>query len=86
VIYRPDRSQSSFYDEFANLLVHHACSPAKVLILGDFNIHWDVPDDPDTRKLKSVLQEAAFHQHVTWPTHIAGHTIDFVIVLYVKGQ
>ena len=78
VVYRPHKI-ASFHEEIAELLTQHASNHNKVLIVGDFNIHWDVHDDYDARKLRSTLDETGFYQHVTWPTHVAGHTLDLII-------
>jgi exonuclease III len=64
VVYRPDR-KTEFHEEFAQLLVQWASSLGKVIVLGDFNVHWDKPTDPDTKKLQSCLDEASFQQHIT---------------------
>lgn len=67
-IYRPPSLATDvtvFHEEFADLLSHHACSPSQVLLMGDFNIHWEKESNPDAKKLRSALQEASFVQHVT---------------------
>ena len=50
-----------------------------MLITGDFNVHIDVPDDPDTVKLLDLLESFGLHQHVTVPMHKFGHTLDLII-------
>ena len=52
---------------------------SKLLLVGDFNFHWNVPNDPDTIKLKDLLQTFNLTQFVTDPTHISGNTLDFII-------
>ena len=54
-------------------------TPDRLLITGDFNIHVDKPEDPAAAKFLSLLQSFGLVQHVTVPTHVAGHTLDLVI-------
>ena len=49
------------------------------MITGDFNIHVDVADDPDSIKLLDLLESVGLRQHVTQPTHVHGHTLDLLI-------
>lgn len=70
---------STFLQEFADLLDCVAVSNGRLIMQGDFIIHWDVVDDPETVKFSDLLKSHNLHQMVTFPTHISGHTIDFVI-------
>ena len=54
-------------------------TPDHLLITGDFNIHAEKPEEPTTTKFLSLLQSFGLIQHVTAPTHVAGHTLDLVI-------
>ena len=47
--------------------------------MGDFNVHWDVPTYPTTIQLHDILDAMNLVQHVSDATHIAGHTLDYVI-------
>ena len=49
------------------------------MIAGDFNIHVDVPHDPDSVKQVNLLQSVGLQQHIAEPTQIQGHTLDLVI-------
>ena len=51
----------------------------RLLVLGDFNIHVDVPNDIDAVKFLDLLESLGREQHVTEATHIFGHTLDLVI-------
>ena len=44
-----------------------------MLVLGDFNIHVDVPNDIDAVKFLDLLESLGLEQHVTKPTHIWSH-------------
>ena len=78
-IYRPPGPCDEFLEEFSNLLARLASSPNRVLIAGDFNIHWENCADRAALKLRSSLEEVAFTQYVTQQTHVAGHIIDLFI-------
>lgn len=78
VLYCPVVS-TGLHDEVGDLLTQVATSKTKGLILGDFNVHWDDPNDSNANRLRSTIEEAACVQHVTWPTHVAGHTLDLII-------
>jgi len=85
IVYRPPPTTVNglrnvdFHTEFSDLLSKQVDTSASLLILGDFNIHWDNPDQRDTRLLKDTLESQGFRQHVSSPTHQEGHTIDLVI-------
>ena len=72
-------AKSLFIEEFSTLLEHIAMLPGKVLILGDFNVHWDKADDPERQQCADLLQSSGLTQHVNFMTHIRGHTLDFII-------
>ncbi|KAK2176720.1 hypothetical protein NP493_644g04011 [Ridgeia piscesae] len=48
-------------------------------IVGDFNIHWDVPSDTNVKRFADLLESLNIIQHVHAPTHIDGHTIDLIL-------
>ena len=54
-------------------------SKEQLLITGDFNIHIDAVDDPDSLKLLDLLESVGLRQHVSQPTHVHGHTLDLII-------
>ena len=84
-IYRPPPNtknkltNSMFFSEFDCLLDHYSISTGKLIILGDFNFHYDKADHPDTKRLCESLSNHNLLQHVTQPTHRHGHTLDWVI-------
>jgi endonuclease/exonuclease/phosphatase (EEP) superfamily protein YafD len=71
--------------EFATYLEFFSVSSGKVIIFGDFNLHFDNPNDSNARRfaalLESLLGSAAgsWVQHGKGATHIHGHTLDIVI-------
>ena len=71
--------RSSFLVDFADMLESIAISPGKLVILGDFNIHWDNKANSETKQFASLLESFGLKQYVDTATHIAGHIIDFVL-------
>ena len=49
------------------------------MILGDINVHFDIPTNPLVLKINSLLNRYSFYQAVTVPTHKLGHTLDIVM-------
>jgi exonuclease III len=85
VIYRPPPSQKNglsktlFFDEFSNFLNDHTLSTGRMIILGDFNFHWENNQNTDTIHLRQILESCSLMQHVKGPTHTSNHTLDLVI-------
>lgn len=78
VVYRPFESTVlEFTKDFSTLLEIHLLE--KLLIVGDFNVHVNIPEDKDATKLLSLLRQFGLHQHVNKPTHTSGNTLDLVI-------
>ena len=78
-IYRPPKYCATFFDDFAELLSIICIDFDCVVIVGDFNIHVDNPQDRGTKELCCVLDNYGLTQHVTEPTHNKGHTLDLII-------
>ena len=51
----------------------------KLIILGDFNIHFDSPSNPLTSKALQIITTFDIVQDVRNPTHRCGHIIDWVL-------
>jgi len=68
-----------FFREFSEFVDTLATNNGHLLILGDFNIHWDSHSNADTKNLSDILQSANLTQHVTERTHKHGHILDLVI-------
>lgn len=78
--YRPPScSMSTFLSEFSSFLSSYVSSPCEFLISGDFNIHVDDNGDPYGQRFLDLLDSFALTQHVSFPTHIKGHTLDLLI-------
>jgi len=50
----------------------------KMVVVGDFNVWFDVPNDKDTKKVKNLMNAYGLSQVITDPTHKSGHTLDHV--------
>ena len=59
-------------------------SKEPLIVVGDCNIHVDVPNDTDALKFLDLLESLGLEQHVTEPTHIRGHTLDLVITRKIE--
>ncbi|XP_070549536.1 uncharacterized protein [Ptychodera flava] len=84
-IYRLLKSQKNnltvneFLAEFSTLLESAVPSPGHLVIAGDFNIHLDELNSPDTVKFMNLLHSMGLHQHILTPTHNKGHVLDLLI-------
>ena len=72
-------TSEQFFTEFTELVDQLVMKPAKLIMVGDFNIHWDVQCSPDTKRLIDLLHSLDLQQTITEPTHDDGHTIDLVV-------
>ena len=48
-------------------------------MLGDLNLHFDIPINPLVLKINSLLNWYGFYQAVSVPTDKLGHTLDIVV-------
>ena len=84
-IYRPPPNTSNvytsskFFEEFSSLLETIDSTTGHFILCGDFNIHVDNENSPDTKTLTDMLDSCAAVQHVHEATHSKGHTLDLVI-------
>ena len=51
----------------------------KLIILGDFNIHVNDESDENAHNFMDIIMALGLEQHVNFPTHKAGNTLDLVI-------
>ena len=88
VVYRTGPLTSLFFSELDNLL---SCMSVmkEVLIVGDFNIRLDRPNEPHTRAFTKSLSSHGFALRVHQPTHDLGGILDVVATrrsLSVRGM
>uniref|UniRef100_A0A667WJC6 Reverse transcriptase domain-containing protein n=1 Tax=Myripristis murdjan TaxID=586833 RepID=A0A667WJC6_9TELE len=80
LIYRPPKLISGFIQDFSELLSVIMLKYDRVLILGDFNIHVCCPSSsPFAVDFIKLLDSFNLTQHVNFPSHSKGHTLDLVI-------
>jgi hypothetical protein len=86
LIYRPPPSRKNgftparFFQELEEYMSQLCVSvPGQLCFLGDFNIHFDLPDDPQRRQMADLITSLDLQQHIYGATHRAGHTLDLVI-------
>ena len=56
-----------------------ATTNGDLVLVGDFNFHYEDTSNGDALKLKELLYSLNLEQHVDEPTHEKGHTLDLVI-------
>ena len=52
-------------------------------IIGDFNLHFNKPEDFYVSKFINILNTFNLTQHISTPTHTSGNTIDFLITSFI---
>jgi len=80
LVYRPGSASvsSEFFTELGDMLERISTFSESVIILGDFNVRLDHPDDPNSKRLMELLATHGFVNRVTSPTHNLGGTLDIV--------
>ncbi|ELT89710.1 hypothetical protein CAPTEDRAFT_193703 [Capitella teleta] len=71
--------RDAFLNDLQDILKCLIVKPKSFIILGDFNIHWDVEADRERMKLLDMAEAFQLVQHVTGATHRDGHTIDLIL-------
>ena len=85
VVYRPPPSKQNklttkmFLQDFELFLDERLTERDKTVVIGDFNLHFDVQTNPDVQKLCSLLSDQSFTQIVDEPTHKRGHILDWLV-------
>ena len=85
VVYCPPPSRanglktSDFFDEWSIFLDAQILNSRDILITVDFNLHLDVPDNPNVMRFNNFWDVHGLKQHVNEPTHMLGHTLDLLI-------
>ena len=68
-----------FLDDFAELLEEVLVNYGKIVCMGDFNMHIDNMENPDAQVFLDMITAFGLENHVVFPTHRSGHTLDLVI-------
>ena len=83
-IYHPPYSNQSkatnqdFLDEFTDWVTEYIMNDTNVIILGDFNLHVNDPNDDNAMNFIESAQALALEQHVNFSTHTSGDTLSLV--------
>ena len=86
VVYRPNPTAANnlnvslFWKQFEKLLSRYALCTEELIITGDLNFYLEDANNNNTQLLHSVLDEYGLDQKIQQPTHVAGHTLDVLIV------
>ena len=70
---------STFLEELSSLLEIFTANDETFIIAGDVNIHLDDVNDTYSKQFNEIMEMFSLSQHVTFPTHKLGHTLDAVI-------
>ena len=73
-----------FVDQFPDFLEYANSLPGSLIIMGDFNVHFDVPSHALTSKVLDIINLFSLSQSVSEPTHVCGHIVDWVV--YREGD
>ena len=85
VIYHPPYSESNpitnrtFMEEFESYIETVVLANEPLVVTGDFNLHMENPDDTYQQRMSDLLTSLGLYQHVNFPTHKDGHTLDLLI-------
>ena len=81
IVYRPPKgSVIEFCNSLATILESNInIDKGKLLMLGDFNIHLDEENNPDTITFNNFLESFGLINYTTFFTHTAKHILDLVI-------
>ena len=84
-IYHPPYSSinkctdAMFLDDFAELLEEVLVIYGKIVCMGNFNMHIDNMENPDAQVFLDMIMAFGLENHVAFPTHKSGHSLDLVI-------
>ena len=80
-------SNNSFIDEISMFLADKILQLSNIMIDGDFNIHVNETEKNNIISFNDTLEALGLDQHVAFPTHSKGNTLDLVFTeCYSKVQ
>ena len=68
---------TTFLEEIVKLFENLVSLKDDIILAGDVNIHMETNEGYAT-KFKDILHDFNIVQHVQFPTHIQGHTLDII--------
>ena len=69
----------TFLEKLADDISSLFRSSKNIIILGDFNIPWNKPENQDTTNMQKILDMRDLNQHIYTQTHKLGNTLDWLI-------
>ena len=72
-------SNSNSIHKFTDLLTEELQKHQDLIIMGDINIHTNNREDQDAQTLLNTIAAFNLKQHINFPTHSLGHTLDLII-------
>ena len=85
MIYRPPYSRKhpvniiTFLDEFGEIVTSLLQEYLQTILIGDFNVLWNLTEHMDTKSLNNILNTFDLTQVIDFPTHKAGNVLDWII-------
>ena len=76
---RNKSTNRAFLDDFTTFVTELLPRCPNNLLVGDFNLHVSKDDDIDSTIFLDTIEAMGLYQHVTFPTHKQGNTLDLVI-------
>ena len=76
---RNKSTNRAFLDDFTNFMTELLPRWPENVLLGDFNFHVSNDDDIDSTIFLDTIEAIGLYQHVTFPTHKQGNTLDLVL-------
>ena len=76
---RNKSTNRAFLDEFTNFMTELVPRWLENVLLGDFNLHVSNDGDIDSTIFLDTIETLGLYQHVTFPTHKHGNTLDLVL-------
>ena len=71
-------TNGEFLDEFTDWVAESVSTCNNVILVGDFNLHINNPNDDDACNFMETTQALGLHQNITFPTHVSGNTLDLI--------
>ena len=71
-------TNGEFLDEFTDWTAESVSTSNNVILVGDFNLHINNPNDDDACNFLETTQALGFHQNITFPTHVLGNALDLI--------
>ena len=71
-------TNAEFMDEYTNWITETSVNDKNLVICGDYNMHVNNADDEDAASFLETNEALGLKQHVTFPTHTSGNTLDLI--------